>query len=517
MYLTQGLHRAVQQRPDDVATVFDDRVTTFAQQSQRVCRLAGGLRELRVQRGDRVAFLGLNSDRYCEYYLAVPWADATVNPVNIRWSPTEIASSLNDSQTRVLMVDDAFASAVDEISKCYDGLDTIVYAGDGATPTGMVCYEELACQGSPIEDARRGEEAMAGLFYTGGTTGVPKAVMLSHANLTISALGIVASQVFPNITGPILHVAPLFHLAALSELVISTLVGRTQVILPSFDPLAVLQAVEQHRIEGLRLVPIMLQLLLDHPSIDDFDLSGVSSVGYGGSPIAESLLLRAIAKLPNAGFVQAFGQTELSPVTALLGPEAHSPDDSQSDLLRSAGRAAPHAEIRVVDNNGRASPPGQVGEITVRGGHVMLGYWNRPVETAAALQAGWLHTGDAGFLDENGYLYVVDRIKDIIITGGENVYCTEVENALASHPAISSCAVIGVPDELWGERVHAVIEAVAGADVRVEDLRLHTKYSLAAYKCPRSIEVVDKLPLSASGKVLKGELRTRVAGHDGST
>jgi acyl-CoA synthetase (AMP-forming)/AMP-acid ligase II len=516
MYLTQGLHRAVQQRPDAVATVFGDRVTTFSQQFRRVSGLAGGLREIGVRRGDRVAFLGLNSDRYCEYYLAVPWADATVNPVNIRWTPVEVAASLDDSQTRVLIVDDTFSPAIAEISEHYPHLDTVIYAGEGTTPPGMVCYENLVSNGPHVHDARRGGQAMAGLFYTGGTTGVPKAVILSHANLIASALGIVAAQVFSHIDGAILHAAPLFHLAALSELVISTLIGRTQVILPSFNPTAVLQAVEEHRIKGLRLVPIMLQLLLDHPRLDDFDLSSVSSVGYGGSSIAESLLLRAIERLPHAKFVQAFGQTELSPVTALLGPDGHAPDGRAAGLLRSAGRAGPHAEVRIIDHEGAPLPSGHVGEIVVRGAHVMRGYWRRPAETAAALRDGWMHTGDAGYMDANGYLFVVDRIRDIIVSGGENVYCAEVENAIASHPKVVACAVIGVSDALWGERVHAVIEPVAGAEITIDELRLHTERVLAAFKRPRSIELVDALPVSASGKVLKAKLRADAADRGGS-
>jgi acyl-CoA synthetase (AMP-forming)/AMP-acid ligase II len=516
MYLTQGLHRAVQQRPDAVATVFGDRVTTFSQQFRRVSGLAGGLRELGVRRGDRVAFLGLNSDRYCEYYLAVPWADATVTPVNIRWTPVEVAASLDDSQTRVLIVDDTFSPATAEISEHYPHLDTVIYAGEGTTPPAMVCYENLVSNGPHVHDARRGGQAMAGLFYTGGTTGVPKAVILSHANLIASALGIVAAQVFSDVDGAILHAAPLFHLAALSELVISTLIGRTQVILPSFNPTAVLQVVEEHRIKGLRLVPIMLQLLLDHPGIDDFDLSSVSSVGYGGSSIAESLLLRAIDRLPHAKFVQAFGQTELSPVTALLGPDGHAPDGRAAGLLRSAGRAGPHAEVCIIDHEGASLPSGQVGEIVVRGAHVMRGYWRRPAETAAALRDGWMHTGDAGYLDANGYLFVVDRIRDIIVSGGENVYCAEVENAIASHPKVVACAVIGVSDALWGERVHAVIEPVAGAEITIDELRLHTDGVLAAFKRPRSIELVDALPVSASGKVLKEKLRADAADRGGS-
>jgi acyl-CoA synthetase (AMP-forming)/AMP-acid ligase II len=507
--LTQSLHRSVQQRPNAVATLFGQRTQTFTQQRTRVARVAGGLQALGVAPGERVAYLGLNSDRFSEYYLAVPWADAVVNPVNIRWAPPEIAYSLADSETRVMMVDDTFVPMVEQIGEHYDGLDVLIYVGDGATPDKMVSYEDLVATGPEIEDVRRSGDSLAGLFYTGGTTGFPKGVMLSHTNLVSSALGAIASGVYPAERTPTLHASPMFHLAALAVWVTSTIAGGTHVIIPSFDPIAVFEAVQEHRIEGLRLIPIMIQMLVDHPEFDDYDLSSVTTIGYGGSSISEALLVRAAAKFPGVGFTQAFGQTELSPITSLLGPEGHSALARETGLIRSAGIAAPHAEIRIVDENDAEVPRGVVGEIVAHGPHVMLGYWNKPEETAAALRGGWMHTGDAGWMDDNGYLYVVDRIKDMIITGGENVYSTEVENAVASHPAVAACAVIGVPDERWGERVHAVVVVHAGARVGAEDLRVHAKGLIAGYKCPRTIDFVEELPATSTGKILKRDLRTQ--------
>jgi acyl-CoA synthetase (AMP-forming)/AMP-acid ligase II len=513
MYVTQGLHRAVHQRPDAVATVFGSRRTTFAEQRDRV---AGGLRQVGVRPGDRVAYLGLNSDRFYEYYFAVPWADAVLNPINIRWAAAEIAYALEDSQTSAMMVDDAFAPLLEQVCARYRGLQTLIHVGDGPAPDGMASYEDLATAGPAIPDERRGGEEIAGLFYTGGTTGFPKGVMLSHRNLLTSVLGLQASGVFPRTVGPTLHVAPMFHLAAVSELISCAVAGRTQVILPAFDPSAVLEVVDRDRVGALRLIPVMLQMLIDHPRFDDFDLSCVSSVGYGGSPIAPALLERAAAQFPGAEFVQVFGQTELSPVTSVLGPQEHS-GPRRTSLMRSAGRAAPHAEIRVVDDGGTEVAAGTVGEVVVQGGHVMLGYWKKPTETVLALRRGWLHTGDAGYLDGDGYLYIVDRIKDVIITGGENVYSTEVESALGSHPAVAACAVIGVPDERWGERMHAVVVLRDGAVATPKELREHTKEFLAGYKCPRGVDFVDGLPLAAAGKVLKRELRDRYAAAGQST
>lgn len=510
MYLTQFLHRAVQQNPDGIATIFGDRVRSFAEQADRVARLAGALRRLGVKPGDRVAYLGLNSDRFIEYYLAVPWADAVLNPVNIRWSPTEIGYSLTDSQTRVLLVDDTFIPLVPAIRDRYVGLDTLIHVGDAGPPPGMLGYEELVVAGPAVDDARRGGDALAALFYTGGTTGFPKGVMLSHANLLTSALGSTVGGGFGSCER-FLHAAPMFHLASAAAVIGASLIGGTHVVVSKFDPIAVLAAIEQHRVTDTALIPIMIQLMVDHPRRAEYDLSSVQRLGYGGSPIALPVLDRARKALPGADFVQAYGMTELSGVTTLLLPADHEETSPYPDRLGSGGRAAPHAEVRVVDPEDRELPRGQVGEIVVRGGHVMLGYWGKPELTATALRGGWMHTGDAGRMDAHGYVCIVDRIKDMIITGGENVYSAEVENAVATHPAVANCAVVGVPDEQWGERVHAVVVCKPGTQVSEAEIRAHTKTLIAGYKAPRTVEFVETLPVTPTGKVLKRELRAKAS------
>jgi acyl-CoA synthetase (AMP-forming)/AMP-acid ligase II len=276
------------------------------------------------------------------------------------------------------------------------------------------------------------------------------------------------------------------------------------VILPGFDPGTVLATIASRRVTDVLLVPTMIQLLVDHPQVTEYDLTSLTSVVYGVSPITQAVLERAMKAFPSAGFTQAYGMTELSPVATILTPADH-----EQGQLRSAGRAAPHAEVRVVDPDGAQLPTGTVGEIIVRGGHVMLGYWNKPAETQAALRDGWMHTGDGGYLDDQGYLYVVDRIKDMIITGGENVYSAEVENAVARHRAVAQCAVIGLPDPDWGERVHAVVVLHPGATLTLAELREHTKTLIAGYKAPRSVEIAAALPISGTGKVLKRELRKK--------
>jgi len=505
MYLTQGLHRAVQQDPDGLMTICGDRKRTAGEAADRVARLAGAFLALGVAEGDRVAMLSLNSDRFSEYLLATPWANAVLNPVNVRWSPAEIAYSLEDSQTKLLVVDDTFAPMVPAIQADYSGLKAVIHCGDGPAPDGTLSYEQLIAESDPVADARRGGDALAGIFYTGGTTGFPKGVMLSHTNLVTSALGAAASGYVFRPAGTYLHAAPMFHLADIAGWTAQLMLGGTHVMVPSFEPVAVMKAIEEHGVTDAILVPVMIQMLVDHPTIGDYDLTSLERVLFGASPITEAVLKRAMATLPEAAFTQAFGMTELAPIATMLGPDDH----RAGTHLRSAGRAAPHTEVRIVDPDGNEVPRGTVGEIAVRGGNVMRGYWNRPEETGVALRGGWMHTGDGAYMDQDGYVFIVDRLKDMIVSGGENVYSAEVENALASHAAIAACAVIGVPDAEWGERVHAVVVLKPDMSVTLEELREHAKSRIAGYKAPRSIEVIDALPVSGAGKVLKRELRSR--------
>ncbi|WP_405904099.1 long-chain fatty acid--CoA ligase [Streptomyces sp. NBC_00656] len=503
MYLTQSLHRAVQQFPDEIASVCGDRTRTHREVGDRVARLAGALRALGVAKGDRVALLAHNSDVYHEFLYGVWWVGGAVNLVNTRWSNPEIAYSLEDSDTRILFVDDAFAPEAARLRALWSGLTTVVHCGDGPTPPDMLSYGDLIGGHEPVEDLRVGGDALAGLFYTGGTTGFPKGVMLSHAGIVTSGLGLISTGQGVRRGGRYLHCAPLFHCAALGTWNNQNLVGGSHVFLPSFDATAVLEAVQKHRVSALLLVPAMIQVLVSHPRLADYDLSSLVRIGYGASPISETLLRRAMEAFKGVAVQQSYGMTELSPGATILTPEDH----LDPVLRRSAGRAISCVEIRILDPAGNEVPRGTVGEIAARGGNVMLGYWKKPEETAEALRGGWMHTGDAGYMDKAGYVYIVDRLKDMIVTGGENVYSAEVENALAQHPAVASCAVIGVPDAQWGERVHAVIELRPGARTTTEEVREHCKTLISGYKSPRSCEFVEAMPLSPAGKILKRDLR----------
>ena len=504
MYLTQGLHRALQATPNKIATICGERQRTFAEHGERIARFAGALRGLGVEDGDRVAILSLNSDRYAEYLLAVPWAGAVVNPINIRWSPAEIIYSLNDSVTTVLLIDDAFAPMAPALTAQVEGLKILIHCGDGPTPEGMQSYEDLIEASAPVEDARRSGEDLAGIFYTGGTTGFPKGVMLSHANLFTSALGTVATGELLGVGATLLHAAPMFHLADLAAWAGQVILGGTHVMVPFFEPTAVLGAVQAHRVTDVLLVPTMIQILVDHPDVGNYDLSSMDRILYGGSPISEGVLRRTMALFPGIRMTQAYGMTELAPVATLLLPEDH-----HDQYLRSGGRAAPHSEVQIVDADGHPVATGVVGEICVRGAHVMQGYWNKPEETAAALQDGWMRTGDGGYLDDDGFVYIADRLKDMIVTGGENVYSAEVESALSKHPAVAASAVIGLSDEKYGELVHAVVVLQPDSEASEQDLQAFVKEHIAGYKTPRSFSFVTELPMSGAGKILKRELRSQ--------
>ncbi|MGP9810548.1 acyl-CoA synthetase [Rhodopseudomonas sp. NSM] len=506
MNITHGLRRALQINADGLATVFNGRRRNWREVGDRVARLAAGLRALGVGEGERVAVLSMNSDRYLELYLAAGWCGGVIVPLNIRWSALENEDALRDCRAAVLVVDKAFAATGATLAQAIPGL-AMVYADDGDAPAGMRSYEDVIATSDPIPDAMRKADDLAGIFYTGGTTGRSKGVMLSHGNLMANALNALGEGLFPG-TATYLHAAPMFHLANGAAMYSLLLSGGSNVMVPSFTPEGVMAAMQNERVTDVLLVPTMIQMFVDHPALKNYDLSSLKNIIYGASPISEAVLARASAAFPNVQFTQAYGMTELSPIATLLHWKEHIGEGKAKGRQRAAGRATLGCEVRIVDADDQPVPAGTVGEICVRGDNVMMGYWERPEETARALAGGWMHTGDGGYMDEHGFVYVVDRVKDMIISGGENVYSVEVENAVAQHPAVAQCAVIGIPHEAWGEQVHAVVVTKAGAAVTADELIAHCKALIAGYKCPRSVDITEApLPLSGAGKILKRELR----------
>jgi len=506
MYITQLVHRHKQQRPNKVAVIDQGREYTFSEFADRIAHLAGAFQQLGVDDGDRIGILSLNSVRYLEYTFAVPWAGCVLNPVNIRWSATEVAYSLDDSDTKVLLVDDAFVPLVDDIKAKSKSLKTLIYTGRGATPEGMLNYDQLVDSAIPIEDKVRRGDDLLGVFYTGGTTGFPKGVMITHNSVMASSMAFIAEGLSPYGTR-MMDVAPLFHVAGWSVMLTSMIRGNMQIVVPMFEPGAVLAVIEQYKVNSTILVPTMVQMLLDHPDVEKTDLSSLQQLLYGASPMPQKTVELAIKVLPQTQIVQAYGMTETSPLISFSGPENHTLEGIASGRIRSAGRSGMLQEIRVVNAEGENVPVGTVGEVLIRGCNVMAGYWGKPDVTAETIVDGWMHTGDGGYLDDEGYLFIVDRVKDMVISGGENIYSVEVENAVMAHPSVARCAVIGIPSEEWGEEVHAVIVAAPSQTPELAEIKNYCKEFIAGYKCPRSISVVEALPLSGAGKVLKNELR----------
>lgn len=508
MYITQGLKRAVQINRNGIATIDGTRQRTWAEFAERVAKLAGVFKALDLSEGGRVAILALNSDRYLEYFFAVPWAGGIVVPLNIRLSPPELVYMLNDSGAEILIVDDAFQAMLPAFSGTLTTVKHVVFAGAGLTPAGTVNYEESLAKAPAVPDAERGGDHVAGIFYTGGTTGLAKGVMLTHDNIVSNTLNALASLDTTREPWVYLHAAPMFHIADCSTNCNLTLMARTHVFIPKFDVEATLTTIQEHRITTIALVPTMVNMLANFPSVETYDLSSLRTIAYGASPMPEAVLAKAMQVFPACEFIQGYGMTETSPLITMLARKYHTFAGPFAGKMASAGQAVPSVEVKIVDEHDHEVPSGTIGEIITRGPHVMHGYWNKPEETAQALRGGWMHTGDAGYMDEEGFVYIVDRVKDMIITGGENVYSVEVENVLYQHPAVAMCAVIGIPSVEWGEAIHAVVVCKEGRSVTEADLIAHYKERTAGYKCPRSIEIRQTpLPLSGAGKILKTELR----------
>lgn len=507
MYLTQGIHRAVQIRGGATATVFEGRRQTWREFGERVARLGAGLAALGVTPGDRVAVIGQNSDLYIETVNAIAWTGAVVVPGNFRWSEAEHLAALQDCAPRALIVEPAGAEMGLRLAGAC-GLAGLVVLGDRPVGAGekIASTEDLIARHSAMEDACGHGDELCGIYYTGGTTGRSKGVMLSHRNIISNFLSVSTMAGTPEEV-IYLHASPLFHIAGASAALGVTLLAGTHVVLPLFTPELAVRAIETERVTWALMVPTMFALLREYLATHPGDLTSVRRIRYGASAISETLLRDTMRLFPNALFQQGYGQTELSPTITLLEPRYHRVD-GENPLLRSAGRALVGTDVRIVASDFAEAPRGTVGEIVVRGPGAMLGYWNQPELTAATIVDGWVRTGDAGYMDDDGFIFIADRLKDMIVSGGENVFSAEVENALASHPSVAECAVVGAPDPKWGERVHAIVRLREGAATTAEALIEHCRGLIAHYKCPRTLEIRSTpLPLSPQGKILKAELR----------
>jgi acyl-CoA synthetase (AMP-forming)/AMP-acid ligase II len=402
----------------------------------------------------------------------------------------------------VCFTDAFFANLIDGV-RAEAGIEKVVLIGAGDVPHD-IAYEDLVSSGAPVVPSEPEEGDLAVLMYTGGTTGLPKGVVIDNRALMLDVYK-VATRFGMDESMVYLHQTPMFHAASLGGVLAVPAVGGRTTFVPVFDPASVLGVIERHQVTMTVMVPTMVSMLLEHPDFTPERLASLKVLTYGASPMPIALVQRLLALFPDVDLFQGYGMTENCGLLTCLGPEEHR---RGGDLLRSAGRPLPGSEVSVQNATGAALPAGETGEVCARAGNYMREYWNRPDETAAAFRDGWYHTGDAGFVDGDGYLYLVDRVKDMIVTGGENVYSAEVENAIAGHPDVSQVAVIGVPSEQWGEAVLAVVVPKPGTAPTEDEIKAWARQRIAGYKVPKTIEFrQEPLPLSAAMKVLKRELR----------
>ncbi|PCI77702.1 MAG: AMP-dependent synthetase [SAR86 cluster bacterium] len=484
------INYAARMAPTKTAVIDGAESIDYAALHRRCRLLAGALLGLGLEKGDRVAILANNGQRYIETYMGVPAAGLVVVPLNTRHAMAELKYALEDSQTKVLLID----RDPGELADCVDHVIMIPDA-----------YDTLLNEATEIELGINVEESdLAGLFYTGGTTGKSKGVMLSHRNLIANTFHYLAS-VPQREDDVMLVMAPLFHAAGSLGVIGNIWTLGTQVTLAAFDPKTALDLIAEHGITESLGVPTMLAAIAEEQHVRPRKIDTLKTLAHGGSPIATEILRRTHSAFPSAELIEVYGATELSPLCTVLSNEQ---DLIDSPLARSCGRPALGNEIDILDSHGSALAAGEIGEVVVRGPNVMQGYWNKPEQTAAVIRDGAYWTGDLGYMDDQGYVFLVDRSKDMIVTGGENVYCTEVEEVLYQYPGILEAAVFGVPDDKWGEAVWAVIVPREGNEIEPAQVIEFCRERIAGYKVPKGLDVqLEPLPKSGPGKVLKRELR----------
>jgi long-chain acyl-CoA synthetase len=501
-----GIERAAQ-----TALIQGERQMTWGQLLERSCRMAQALRSVGVGEQERVSFLDKNSIEHFEVFFGCSLLNAVAVDVNWRLAPPEVAYIVNDAESRVFIVHNDFRPVVEAIAADLRQDSLIVVIGGDGSPVGALrtlSYDDFMASGDPV-DPGVGSVAddVAFQLYSSGTTGRPKGVMLSNNNFF--ALLPVAKEMWELGPDAINMVAmPLFHIGGGGWATAGMYEGCTSLIVRDLDPVAVVKMIPQYKVTHAFLVPAVLQFMLAVPDVDKNNFSSLKVFVYGASPISEEVLAKSV-KTFGCRFWQAYGLTETTGAIVNLPPADHDPDGPNKHRLRSCGLPGPGAAVRVVDGATHDDMPvGEVGEIWLKSPQVMKGYWKMPEATAEAIvDGGWFRSGDAGYLDADGYLYIHDRVKDMIVSGGENVYPAEVENVLMSHPAIADVAVIGVPHEKWGETVKAMVVRAPGAVVTEQEIIDHAKERLAKFKCPTSVDWIEVLPRNPSGKVLKKDLR----------
>ena len=488
-------------RPAATALVVGERTLTFADLDARSSQAAQAFRAAGVGFGDRVAFIEKNGAEFFEVACGLAKLGAVCVPVNWRLAAPEMLHIIEDAQARVVVVGSEFFDHLEAIEDRLTSVDTVVAIG---THYRWPDFGDWLA-GHPAEDpgVTTGPDDVALLMYTSGTTGAPKGVMLSNRNYFSKATGIADKWRF-DADSVSLAVMPMFHMAGSGWALVGLYEGCITVVQRDVDPSAILEAVVRHRITNMLLVPAVIHLLLATPAVETTDFSSLRAIVYGASPITDDVLVKGLNRF-GCDLLQVYGLTETTGSVTQL--DDHDPE-MRPALLRSCGKAYPWAELRIADDSGAEVPVGAVGEVWTRSSQNMIGYWNNPEATAQTVTPeGWLKTGDMGYLDEEGYLYLHDRVKDMIVSGGENVYPTEVENVLMTHPHVGDVAVIGVPDERWGEAVKAIVVPATGTSPTEAELIAYARERLGGYKLPKSVDFAESLPRNPSGKLLKRTLR----------
>jgi acyl-CoA synthetase (AMP-forming)/AMP-acid ligase II len=506
MLLTDMLRRNRAIHSGVTAMTYENRTITYGEFDERVNRTANLLASLGLSKGDRVAILSRNCPEYVEFYFANGRLGSVSVPLNFRLAPAELEYIINDSEAVALVVS---AEYVDTIAEIRDRLPTVrhFFCLEGPKEDWIDYAAAVSAAPASQPHADVHEDDLLYQMYTSGTTGRPKGAMISHRNAVTNVLQVCLQNPM-NVADRGLIVAPLYHAAAAIVTLAVIANASTAVILQDFVPDQVLEVFGKEKITHALLVPAMILFLLSMPGVEEADFSSLRMVMYGASPIPAEVLRKAMSVF-DCGFFQAFGQTEAVAVLTVLSAADHelAKDPANEALLASCGREVFGTEVRVVGENDEEVAPGELGEIIARGDQVMRGYWNLPEATESTLKNGWLHTGDIGTKDENGYIFIMDRIKDMIVSGGENVYPREIEEVLFTHPEVADATVIGVPSDKWGEDVKAIVVRKPDSSISEEAIIAFCGERLAGYKRPRSVDFVDALPKNPSGKVLKRELR----------
>jgi acyl-CoA synthetase (AMP-forming)/AMP-acid ligase II len=497
--------------PDRDAIIFDDIRLTFGELADRVNRLANAMGDLGVGAGDRVGVMQVNCNEHVETYFATAKLDAILVPINFRARSEELAFMLNDSGVKLIILGQRYQDMLRSIESELTTLEhRISLEGPGE---GFLFYDDLLANASDEERFPTADsDDVTIIMFTAGTTGTPKGVMLSHDSFSSYILANVETVDMDFAEKNILTV-PLHHIAGVQAVMAAVYGGRTLVLQRQFDEEGWMKLVQDEKVNRAMMVPTMLKRLMDRPTFKDYDLSSLQVITYGAAPMPLEVIKKAIAEFPGTRFINAFGQTETASTITMLPPDDHdiSEDDPEFEKklnrLSSIGKPLPDVEVRIVNEDGADVPQGETGEIVAKGQRLMKGYWNREEATKETLRGGWLYTGDLGFWDEDGYIFLSGRAKDFIKRGGEMIAPEEVEQIIMSHPGVDEAAIIGIPDIEWGERVRALVVKKPGAEVSMQDVVEHCRPRMAGFKRPEDVIFVDELPRNPMGKVLKRVLR----------